>query len=347
MKKILSEHIYTKFTLNLEAVNLLEYFLVSAVSSLLVIRIYLAITGYPQLGGGGLHIAHMLWGGLLMVAAIITMLVFITSFSKVVASILGGVGFGTFIDELGKFITSDNNYFFQPTVALIYVIFVGVFLLLKVIASRTYYSPRTYVANAIEFMKEIVTSDFDDAEKSKALGYLDNIGLDDDITRTVRDTIRAMDPHTAAKSPYLTFKKRLHEWITLLTKRKIFVYLIVGYFILHTLFGLTVAILLAAVPMKVQLPVTLYGHVLSMIFAGVLVIAGIYMIMRNRRYMAYTYFMNSALVSIFLTQFFVFLTDQLYALTGLLVNISVYTFLKVMVNLNPDPDDSHRRPVRG
>ena len=37
---------------------------------------------------------------------------------------MGGLGFGLFIDKLAKFITSDNNYFFRPAIALIYAIFV-------------------------------------------------------------------------------------------------------------------------------------------------------------------------------------------------------------------------------
>ena len=32
-------------------------------------RWYLQATGYPQVGGGELHIAHMLWGGFLLVVA--------------------------------------------------------------------------------------------------------------------------------------------------------------------------------------------------------------------------------------------------------------------------------------
>jgi hypothetical protein len=52
----------------------LETFLVAAIASILTIRLVLRLTGYPQLGGGGLHIAHVLWGGLLMMASIIILL---------------------------------------------------------------------------------------------------------------------------------------------------------------------------------------------------------------------------------------------------------------------------------
>ncbi|MCW5980017.1 MAG: hypothetical protein KIT09_18185 [Bryobacteraceae bacterium] len=31
----------------------------SAVAAILSIRLFLELTGYPKLGGGGLHIAHM------------------------------------------------------------------------------------------------------------------------------------------------------------------------------------------------------------------------------------------------------------------------------------------------
>ncbi|HEX2171607.1 MAG TPA: hypothetical protein VHL09_04095 [Dehalococcoidia bacterium] len=78
----------------------------------------------------GLHIAQMLWGGLLVQLALHLIFIFLARWTLLVAAILGGVGFGTFIDELGKFSTSDNNYFFRPPFALIDVIFVGIVRLL-------------------------------------------------------------------------------------------------------------------------------------------------------------------------------------------------------------------------
>jgi len=49
------------FIRNLDADVHLEIFLVAAVAAILGIRLYLKLAGYPQLGGGSLHIAHMLW----------------------------------------------------------------------------------------------------------------------------------------------------------------------------------------------------------------------------------------------------------------------------------------------
>src|SRR5436189_2503609 len=100
--------------------DLLDTFLVSAVATVVIIRIFLEATGYPQLGGGGLHVAHVLWGGFGMLVAMVLLLGFVAASTRHVAAVVGGAGFGAFVDEIGKFVTSDNDYFFRPTAALLY-----------------------------------------------------------------------------------------------------------------------------------------------------------------------------------------------------------------------------------
>src|SRR5205814_2550462 len=66
-----------RYLRSFEAGSLLETFLVAAVVAILAIRFFLRVTGYPQIGGSRFHIAHMLWGGVLMAAAIIVLLSFL------------------------------------------------------------------------------------------------------------------------------------------------------------------------------------------------------------------------------------------------------------------------------
>src|SRR6266568_7898895 len=122
--------------------SLYELFLVAAIASLLLIRGGLALSGFPQVGGGGLHIAHMLWGGLLMLVSLLLLLGFIGRRTLHMAALVSGIGFGTFIDELGKFITSDNDYFFRPAIAVVYVIFVLLFLALRTLEAHGRFSQR-------------------------------------------------------------------------------------------------------------------------------------------------------------------------------------------------------------
>ena len=47
----------------------LLYTLLSFAASVALTRLFLELTGYPQLGSSELHIAHVLWGGLLLFVA--------------------------------------------------------------------------------------------------------------------------------------------------------------------------------------------------------------------------------------------------------------------------------------
>lgn len=87
-------------------------------------RLYLDITGYPQLGNSTFHFAHALWGGLLQVVATILMLIYLNEWVFSLAATLAGIGIGLFIDEIGKFITQTNDYFFPLAAPIIYIAFI-------------------------------------------------------------------------------------------------------------------------------------------------------------------------------------------------------------------------------
>lgn len=111
--------------------------ILSAVITVLTTRAYLAATGYPQVGGGTLHVAHALWGGLLLLAGVVAALMLNGSGARTCASIAGGIGYGLFIDEVGKLLTRDNDYFFRPAAGIMY----ASFALLVLLASRLRSAP--------------------------------------------------------------------------------------------------------------------------------------------------------------------------------------------------------------
>lgn len=169
--------------------NVNEYLLITLISfasSVSLTRLFLELTGYPQLGGGELHIAHVLWGGLLLFIGSLLPLIFINRWILDLSALLSGVGVGLFIDEVGKFITQSNDYFYPSAAPIIYAFFLLTALFYVRIRRPKEKDARTYMYHAFQELDELLDNDLSIKEHRQIIQYLDKIisnNEDEQITR--------------------------------------------------------------------------------------------------------------------------------------------------------------------
>lgn len=147
------------------AENYLLIILLSFATSVAATRLFLEITGYPRLAGGNIHIAHVLWGGLLLFIAVLLPLLLLNRWAKVVAALLAGIGVGLFIDEVGKFVTAENDYFHPVAAPIIYAFFMLVVFLYTQLRSPSGYDLRSELYWSLDTFGEILDRDLDAGER--------------------------------------------------------------------------------------------------------------------------------------------------------------------------------------
>jgi hypothetical protein len=303
--------------------RLFEVFLIAAVVSLLLIRGGLALTGFPKVAGGGLHIAHMLWGGLLMLASVLLLLGFIGRRALSAAAFVSGVGFGTFIDEVGKFITSDNDYFFRPAVSVVYVVFVALVLISRALESRRRYSERELMANAFDAAREAHLTGHMPAHSAPLLAYLRAHAGDDPVLVAIRDALeRAPREPLALPRPLLRAQRAVvHQYLSLVDSHELGP-VIAGVFIGYTAFilltvGVAVAAYLSSPPPS---PLGKGGIAFTGLLASnavsVLLIVAASTSLRASRLASLTWFHRAVMVDLLLGQVFAFYLLQFGALLG-------------------------------
>lgn len=327
VKNYLSRY-FGLFVRSIDSGNLMETFLVSAVSSLLLIRAYLNFTGYPQIGAGEFHIAHMLFGGFLMLLALILAATFLNKDAKRLSMVVGGVGFGAFIDELGKFITSNNDYFYQPSIALIYVIFILIFFLSRLVERFVKISQTDYAINALEVAKDVVIYDLNEQEKKRALQFLEKSNSDDPLVKDLKQLFNSIQAEESKMGPIGKTRRWLSRHYFQLVAAPWFSNALIIIFVAFSAWTLLDIIW----EIKILPTFAQWGQLIFSAVSILFVLAGAYLMLEKKRLHAYQMFRRALLVSIFLTQFFLFLEDQLSATVVLAVNLIFYLSIRYMIS---------------
>jgi hypothetical protein len=328
---------------NLGALHLA--FFVTAITTELCIRTQLYLTHYPQLGGHGLHIAHLLWGGLFMVCALAILLSLLGRRARQVAAIVAGVGFGFFIDELGKFITSDNNYFYKPAAGLIYLIFIGLYLGSRAFQRHRGLNEAERVRNAIELIGEATQGPFKVEYREQALALLAEVPASHPLRDPLIALAEGMDTTPNPNPPWYRrladgFARRYAGW----SEQGWFHGAVLGVFVFWALASiLTIAGLVFSFGFSddaaragfqedsiPHLNFLNWATVASTAASTALVVVGLERLLRGDRQGAYLWLSRALLISIFVTRIFSFVESQFGAVFGLAVDVLLLISLQLM-----------------
>ncbi len=316
---------------NVDAALLLESFFIAAVVSFLAIRAFLAVTGYPQLGASGIHIAHLLWGGLLMLAALMLLLAYLDRSAQHVAAVVAGLGFGTFVDEIGKFVTADNDYFFRPAVAVIYVTFVATFLATRTLIGRRTLRPNEALANALALLGSTLDRPIEPDDRARIHRLLRQADPESELTVLLRRYVAGLPGIPDTESRIERIRRGLGDayrgvmanpW----SERA----LVVGV-IAYTAFAVIGVLVVTSEAPALGAPETSAAaraaQLVSTLAGAVLVARGILSLHASHAD-AYRWLMRGVLVWILITQVFVFYSSQLAGLGGLAVDLVAYGSLR-------------------
>jgi hypothetical protein len=299
----------------------LEGFVVCAVATILITRSFLGATGYPQIGGGGLHIAHMLWGGLLLLISQLLVLSYLGPITKPLAAVLGGVGFGLFIDEVGKFVTADNNYFYRPAVAIMYVVFVLIVLAGRLVHDRRPQGPAEQLANAAAIAAEGVVAGLTKTRRSVAVRLLIRAakgGADQQMTSAL-STVVDLCPQRQSDPPVLPTLR--HRLSASLPQSWILVWLTNILLIGQAAAGIVGSLLvLLDSPSGAELFAGV-GQLISAAVAGVLAVVALILQWSQDRTAVLRWSRYAALVTVLFTEVFDLVEQEFAGLTGVGVGL--------------------------
>jgi hypothetical protein len=229
--------------------------LVSCALTVALTRLFLVLTGYPQIGNSTFHLAHALWGGLALFFAAIMSLIVQNRGSAVIVALLTGAGFGLFVDEVGKFITQKNDYFFPLAAPIVYASLLLILLLTELVRRHQLRNPRAHLLAAISLSQTIADGTATPTEIAAMENHirLARTGSQDDASAALLNGIessmaltdRVEDPYAFAARATRRVRRALESWLPAnrarrLTRWAMAIFCVLGLFQLILLIGVTI-----------------------------------------------------------------------------------------------------------
>lgn len=325
--------LFSSFYQNARARESLELLLLSAIATVIGVRVFLEATNYPSISGNGLHIAHVLWGGLLMMGALMMVVARMGMRTQRIVCLVGGVGFGLFIDELGKFITQDNDYFYKPAMVLIYLTFVALFIIMQRIGQTHKLSQAEYLLNALSLTEGLAAGKLERKDRDLALAYLQRADSRNPLVPKLRQALTEAEVSDDDTSSWLVGwnRKLKHAYRELMSSPN-------GPHLLEVIFKTkAVALIAFAVLGLMNSPagkddggVQLVAGVLGSLVSAGFVWAGLRR-GRDDRLGRFQLFSISMFIDTFVTQPIAFYQHQLLAIPRIVLIVVIYLGLQFMI----------------
>jgi len=308
--------------------------LVAFAATVVITRVFLELAGYPQIGNDVLHIAHALWGGLLLFVAALLPLALANRWAIQASALLGGVGTGLFIDEVGKFITHANDYFYPPSLSIIYGFFLLTVVFYLIVRRPRPRDPRRAMYRVLERLQDVLDKDLDAEEAAQIRAHLAVARQSDrdelvSLANAIGDYVQSVEQHLPPAKPNLW--RRFVSWVDTLGQRLgrrahraivsgllvLWVAFVIGYIVTMAIgTDLDSRILRWRVPL-----IAIQGAV-----GGLMIIAVVAWLRRNEK-RGLTFAVNGFLLSLVALQLLYFYLTQFAAISATLIQLA---FLQVL-----------------
>ncbi|MGE0067007.1 MAG: hypothetical protein AB7T48_06595, partial [Solirubrobacterales bacterium] len=265
--------------------------------------------------------------------------------ARQVAAIIAGVGFGFFIDELGKFITADNNYFFKPAAGIIYLVFVLLFLASRAFRNHRGLNEGERIRNAIELVGEATTQgSVAEENRERAYGLLAEVPASNPLREPLAALVGQVDTRPNPRPSWFrraadALAARYLDW----TERGWFHGVVIAIFALWALGSILALIGLVFGGFDADaarhgfhtdsiehMAFVNWASVASTAVSTAFLVIALERLLRHDRLDAYEWLTRALIVSIFITRVFSFVESQFGAVFGLAVDVLLLVSVRLM-----------------